>query len=1005
MKLMRKIYLILLLAVLGINISVAQKRVIQGEVIGEEDRMPLPGVSVVVKGTTFGTATNFDGIYSLKIPDDAKFLIFSSVGKTPQEIEIGNKTTINAVMSDDKKTIDEVMVVGYGTQSRKNISGSVGKLEVGDIGESSAGESVESMLQGRIAGVNIQMNSGEPGAAPVVLVRGLGTLSREDGNAVSPPLFVVDGVPYISSGSSGSNALADIDPNDIETITVLKDASSASIYGSRAINGVILITTKRGKSGRPEIRFNSKFGVNFVGQLRNTAGGALERRLKIETYNKYNPDLVLPVYLTDSVNTYWNNSTNWQDKLYQLGNYQNYNFSIRGAGDFGNYSLSMGHLNNEGTMINTGYKRSNLRLNNTLLALNKKLSINAVINISHTDRSKRVSATEPTGGSSLLPSNNSPLYDGLDQLGKFVNGDIGDQFLGNLNFTLYPTKGLVLKSALSANFGRDVSNRHLPWSLVEDGGQSYTNQISESESTHYIVENTLTYSSNYKDKHNYTVLLGTSLEFVESESQYLQNDRREAFTEIINWPQSVVDGGSGHGAYSMGSYFSRLNYSYLGRYLLSGSVRADGSSKFGEDNKWGVFPAASLGWILSDESIFENEEWLSLAKFRLSWGESGGQFSSNYLAQGILESTSNYGTGAGFTPLWKNGFRNKQLTWEQASMWDLGFDLDLFKGKIDLQLDYYRKETKGLLMTLDLANTSGYESVYANAADVVNKGFEFTLNTTNIDNKNLKWETNFNFATNKNWVSGIAGGDEDIVREDGTIIRVGLPANGLFFYKSKGIIQGIDEVPVNPETGKRLSGIGGEFLDVGDKLYEDINGDYLITKEDRIYAGDPVPNINGGFNNNFYWKNWYAYVNTFFIIGRDVVNESILDRLQYSKSMGGQIPDLTKYEIWQNPGEPAKYPSINPWNERPQVYEYDTDYLEDGSYLKITSITLGYNFTPAQIKKLRLRQLKAYTTVSNIYTFQNYSGPDAENISNGGWDTSNGYPSPITVLLGLTIGF
>lgn len=308
-------------------------------------------------------------------------------------------------------------------------------------------------------------------------------------------------------------------------------------------------------------------------------------------------------------------------------------------------------------------------------------------------------------------------------------------------------------------------------------------------------------------------------------------------------------------------------------------------------------------------------------------------------------------------------------------------------------------------MTLDLANTSGYESVYANAADIVNKGFEFTLNTTVFDNGTLKWESNFNFATNKNWVSGIAGGNEDIVREDGSIVRVGLPANGLFFYQSKGIIQGADEVPVNPETGKRLSGIDGEYLDVGDKLYEDINGDYKITLEDRVYAGDPVPNLNGGFNNNVYWKNWYAYVNTYFVLGRDVVNSSILGRLQFDGDMGGEIPDLTKYDIWKYPGDPAKYPSINPWNEREQVMSSDTDYLEDGSYFKIRSITLGYNFSRAQIKRLRLRQLKAYTTVSNIYTFQNYSGPDAENVSSSGFDASGGYPSPLTILVGLTIGF
>lgn len=1004
---MKKIYLILFLFALGIGSAFAQKQVVKG-VVNDINGLPIPGVNVFEQSApTNGVITGGDGSYTIAVDSQKDVLVFSFIGFDTQEVVVGKKTTINITLEEETTGLDEVVVVGYGTQSKKNISGSVGKIELSAIGESGAGESVESLLQGRLAGVNIQMNTGEPGATPVVLVRGLGTLSREDKNATSPPLFVIDGVPYITGdgSSTSSNALADIDPNDIADITVLKDASSASIYGSRAINGVILVTTKRGKSGRPEIRFNGKFGANIPGQMRNTAGGALERQLKVDLYRKYNPSLELPLYLSDSLNGYWNNSTDWQKERYQVSNYQNYNFSIRGAGDFGNYSLSLGHLNNVGTVKNTGYKRSNLRLNNTLLTLKDKLSINAVVNITHTDRSRRVSAIEPSVGTSLAPNTNSALYDGLDELGKTVSNDIGDRFLGNLNLTLYPFKGIILKSALSANFGRGTENIHYPWTIVkEDGDLKYSNYAYEGESTHYIMENTLTYSSNLKKIHNLTFLLGTSMEYYEGESQSIHNDRREAFNEIINWPVSVVDGGSGYGAYSMGSYFTRLNYTLLDRYLFSGSVRADGSSKFGEDNKWGTFPAASFGWIISNEKIFENLHFLSMAKLRLSWGESGGQFSKNYLAQGILQATSNYGGGAGFTPLWDNGYRNKQLTWEKSAMWDIGFDINLFNGRVDIQTDYYKKETQGLLMTLDLANTSGYERVYSNAADVVNEGFEFTLNTTNIDRSSFKWESNFNFATNKNYVSGIVGGDEDIIR-DGSILRVGLPSNGFFFYKSVGIIQGADEVPVNPENGKRLTGIDGEYLDVGDKLYEDVNGDYLIDEKDRQYVGDPVPDLIGGFNNNVYWKNWYAYISTTFLIGRDVINSAVLDQLDFDGDVDGSIPDLNKYNIWKKPGDAAKYPSINPWNERPQVMSDDTDYIEDGSYFKINSITLGYNFQRNQIRKLKLRQLKAYTTFSNIATFQSYSGPDAEMVSPSGYDGSGGYPAPFTVIVGLTVGF
>jgi len=1003
---MRKIYLLILLLTIGVGASFAQKRVISG-VVSDDTGDPIPGVNVFEKANpSNGVITNADGNYSITINDGNKStIVYSFIGFENQEVVVGKKSKINIILVASVTGLDEVVVMGYGTQVRKNISGSVGKIDLTDISESAATENVASMLQGRMAGVNIQMNTGEPGATPVILIRGLGTLSREDQNAVSPPLFVIDGVPYITGegGTSSSDALSDIDPNDIADITVLKDASSTAIYGSRAINGVIMITTKRGKRGRPEIRFNGKFGVNVPGQMRNTAGGALERMLKVDLYDKYNPDLELPLELADSLNAYWNNSTNWQDEVYQLSNYQNYTFSIRGAGDFGNYSLSLGHLNNVGIVTNTGYKRTNLRLNNTILTLKDRLSINAVVNITSTDRSRRVSVAEPSLGTSLAPSSNSSIYNGLDELGETTNGNVDNRFLGNLNFTLNIIKGVTFKSSLSANYGRGVANTHYPWEIVKDNGSiTYSNYNSESESMHLIMDNTITYAGSFK-KHHIAFLLGTSMEHYESELQSIYNDRREAFTQIVNWPQSIVNGGSSYGAYGMGSYFSRINYSFLERYLFSGSIRADGSSKFGEDNKWGTFPAASVGWIISNESFLENLSFLTMAKFRLSWGLSGGQFSDNYLAQGILQGAPNYGGGVGFTPLWYNGFRNKDLTWEQSEMWDVGFDLDILNGRIDIQMDYYKKETSGLLMTIDLANTSGYEKVYSNAADVVNEGFEFAINTTNIQKPQFRWETNFNFATNKNYVSGIVGGDEDIVRTSGSILRVGLPANGMFFYKAVGIIQGIDEVPVNPTTGKPLTGIGGEFLDVGDKLYEDINGDYIIDYRDRVYAGDPVPNVIGGFNNNFYWKNWYSYISTSFLIGRDVVNSALLS--SFNSSVSGAIPDFRMYEIWDYPGDASLYPSINPWNERSQIIYDDTDYLEDGSYFKINSITLGYNFTLSQLRRLKLRQLKIYSTVANIATFQSYSGPDAEMVSSSGFDNSGGYPAPTTFILGLTIGF
>jgi TonB-linked SusC/RagA family outer membrane protein len=601
----------------------------------------------------------------------------------------------------------------------------------------------------------------------------------------------------------------------------------------------------------------------------------------------------------------------------------------------------------------------------------------------------------------------SPVFAGFDEVEKSTSVDLRDRLMANVLFKYYFTQAINLESKLGINFSRDNISEYYPSQIVPSLGDNQSSALGkEYDGRNYLMENVLSYMKTFKQNHFLTLMLGQSMELNEGLDITVTGNKRQSFSQTVSWPRSISTGYSDYGAYGMLSYYSRLTYKFTEKYVFNGTIRTDGSSKFGDDNKWGVFPSVGLGYVLTEEQFLKDNPTFNFVKVRGSYGVVGGQFSQNYLAQGIMESSSNYIGGVGFTPKWNDGFRNIDLTWEQSKTWNFGMDLTLLNEKVDVTLDIYDRTVEGNLMDINLPNTSGYVVVYRNAADIVNKGYEVTIESVNFETDNFRWETNFNFAHNKNYVKTIYGGDEDIIRDLSSIIRVGKPANGMFFYEGLGIIQGYDEIPINPENGSPMTGINGERLQPGDKLYRDVNNDYKIDYQDRLYAGNPNPDIVGGFNNQFYYKNFYTYINTAFVLGRDVVNSARIDRMQFGKAFaGGNFPNLDDYSIWEKPNDSAQFPSINPWNDRPQAYVDDSDYIEDGSYFKISSITFGYNFGGANLKKIGMRNLRVYTTLSNLYTFQNYSGPDAEMVSSSGYDTSSGYPAPFTIIGGLTIGF
>ncbi|MDN5213672.1 SusC/RagA family TonB-linked outer membrane protein [Fulvivirgaceae bacterium BMA12] len=1013
---MKKRLLLFILLLHGISFTILAQEVTVSGKVTDENGTGLPGVSVIVKGTTKGTTTDIEGLYKLIVPNDKVLLEFSYVGYVKQTIEVGSRSGIDVSLKAEISQLDEVIVVGYGEQSTRDAVGSVANVKFENVIESQVPENMESLLQGRIAGVNVQVNSGEPGAAPIVIIRGLAAVTRGGEDVASEPLYVIDGIPILSKATSefnvtGTNILADIDPSDIENISILRDASAAAIYGSRAANGVILVTTKKGKRGKPQITVSSVSGISLVPQLRNAAGGANERRIKVGLYERYNPDLALPILLSDSLNPYYNNATDWQREVYSTGFTQNYNASIRGAGEFGDYSLSVGHFENKGIAINSKFKRSNILMNNTFYGLDKRLLINTVLGVSSTNNSRRLSLAEPGFTSSLLPAPDSPLLEGFEDQVKYTDRNINNRIRANLNVSYDFFNHFTFKAAGGLDYSRAMRDQSYPEQIVRGDDNDAIDRSSASslgESQNFILENTLTYKNTINENHYLDVLVGQSLQYSKAESTKASGKTaEESIAENVNVPKAIADGGTNFSAYAILSYFSRVNYIFNDKYLISGSLRADGSSKFGDNKKWGVFPSGAIGWTFSNEPFLSDLSFLNFGKLRASLGLSGGQFDDDYLSQGILQAAAGYGGQGGFTPVWEDGYRNAELTWEQTVMYDIGLDLELFNSRVSVTADYYYKLTKGLLLNTDLPNTSGYVSIFKNAADVLNEGVEITLNTFNVQTPDFTWSTNLNFAFNQNRVTKIGEGNEDIIRDNGrgTIIRVGRPINGLFQFESDGIYQSEEEVPVNPQTGRKLRGWDGKDLVAGDKKLIDQNKDFRIDANDRIFAGDPNPDVVGGFSNDFTYKGFYLSVLASFVVGREIVNTAQLDRLQLGSGFAsGNIADLSKFSIWQRPGDQTTYPSINPWNSVAQVLDNDDDYIEDGSYFRLQTVTLGYNFRRDFLNKLKLRSLKVYSTVNNVAIFQNYSGPDAEAVTLSGFDNSDGYPKPRYILLGLNIG-
>ena len=1034
-------------------LAFAQKT-IKGTVL-DQSKQPIPGVSILEKGTKNGTITNAEGKFVLTVKSDGAVIVARIVGFLSAEKAIGGNSIINFALNEDNKVLDEVVLIGYQKITRKKTTASISSISGKELANLPA-SSFDQLLQGRLSGVNVQNFTGQPGVAPTVSVRGNSTASTsyDQYNTIRSPLYVVDGIPqssddFVPAGTgTGTNYLAGINPNDIESIDVLKDASAAAIYGSRAANGVILITTKKGVVGETKISLSSYFGLVQRPELREATIGATERRQKMEVLQRqltYDQRRQLPYLLTDSLNPAFNGNTDWQDLFYQVGKINDNNISLTGGGENGmTYRFSGGYYNEEGIVKGTGFKRYSSRLNLSSRAIKKKLLINPQFFYSRADRARGNEdpndPLSPTNiGAGNLPSsliNLSP-----EKLAYFVSPNsenldknISNQFGVNLNLSFEFNKHFTLNS--QSSYTADNARRDASRSDLLNNGFGNSSTSFSSTAIGLRTSNYLNYTGSV-NKHSFTAVVGQDIEY----NQY-QDTQAGGFggpsdniQVVTGFQQANIFAISQYRAHGLIAYYGRFNYDYADKYLLSATIRTDGSSGFGENNKYGVFPSVSVGWILSEENFMKNitNNPFTLVKVRGSYGATGNEDQRNAYVQynrylvnrgsfsGNGGSTSYNGVTA-ITPNFVNGVAQKDLSWEKSTQWNIGTDIEIQNGKYAFSFDVYNKEVKDKLFNVDLPATSGYDNAYTNAFSVRNAGMELTI-TANPISKMVKWNTAFNISYNKNQIMSLPNGGRDIIlsgdRFDKThILSVGSPINAFYLYQTKGVFSRTGNIPQNPFTGERYRNSNGTFNE-GDFYLADLDGDYFVDifndgiNPDKMPIGDPNPRFTGGWTNNFSYKNFSLGIFTTFTLKRDVLN--LFDSDRFANSQDGNAvanfanfstPDLDKLNIWRNPGDNAEYAKYDLGTYRYYYTGAQTFFLEKGGYLRIKSINIGYDLNQRTLKKWGLSQFKIFAVMDNVHMFQQSKKlPDAEAVNGYGEYKGNGYPIPKKYTLGFQVQF
>lgn len=1021
----------------------------------------VPGASVQVKGTSQGTITDLDGKFAFSVPNKNAIIVISFIGYVTVEQKVDTQKPMVITLREDTKTLDEVVVVGYQEVRKRDLTGSVAKANMNDVLTAPVA-SFDQALGGRIAGVNVTSGEGMPGGTMNIVIRGNNSLTQENS-----PLFVIDGFPVEDTSASST-----LNPSDIESIDFLKDASATAIYGARGANGVVIVTTKKGKVGRAQLTYDGSFGVQHITRTIPMMNAYEFVKLQNEMY----PTVVAGSYLMNYEGKQWTledyrniDQYNWQDEIFQTAWQQSHTLRLTGGTEGVRYNASLSYYDQDGTLLETGYKRMQGRMNTVVRR--GKLNMSLTTNYSRSIQTGSTpSATSYSGMNNLfysvwgyrpVTSPDTPLSflmdsatdNAVDSSNDYrfnpilsLKNEYRKNYINNLQMNGFAEYEVIngLKVKVSAGYTYDArKNDQFNNSKTRYGGPTSTDkvnaQVTRSERLTWLNENTVTYQTNIKKKHFINALAGITF----------QNSDYEAYafrtTHIPNESLGMAGMSEGQAStsssvkssWSMLSYLGRINYNYKSKYYATASFRVDGSSKFNKNNRFGYFPSASLAWTFTEEEFMKPiKSILSNGKLRFSWGLTGnnriGEYDyyqllsvlksriGSYTATNSIPSGvypfENDATTAGTVPI---SLQNKNLKWETTEQWNLGVDLSFFDERIGLTMDIYRKNTRDLLLAAQLPYSSGFYNATKNIGKVRNDGLEISLNTLNIKTRDFQWSSNFNISFNKNKVLALSENqtalmtavqfDQNYNGQSSYIAKIGLPMGLMYGYVYEGTYK-YDDFNKSGNSYSLKSSVPHFSTEnntqPGMPKYADLNGDGVVDSNDRTIIGRGLPVHTGGLTNDFTYKGIDLSIFFQWSYGNDIMNANRL----FFESSNNRSRELNQYASYTN-----RWTADNPTSDIPAATNSSSNrvissrIIEDGSFLRLKNVTIGYTFPSQMTKKWKIDKARIYVAAQNLWTWTGYSGYDPEvSVRNSaltpGLDYSS-YPRAYSVSFGVSLGF
>ena len=1033
--------------------------------VKDKDGLGVPFAIVQIKGTSKGVTADIDGNFSMPMDQQEGNITISSVGYEPKTLKYNTAKDLNVILASSAHSLGEVTVVAYGKRNTREQVGAIASVKPEDL-QKTPSASIENLLQGRMAGVDVSNLSGSPGGGGAkITIRGFSSLNQNGIND-GTPLYVIDGIPVSGSAgeaTGGINPLAGLDPASIESVQVLKDAASASLYGSRAGNGVILITTKKGKSGKSEVSVNVSQSLSWLPSTPMQTMGKGERDIalllaksqrgahydyltdKIVFPGSYkdsygwdadndgaydylwrngrvlDPDRRLPAIAQDSLNTFYNNKTNWWKYAFRVGRVTKADLQLAGGTDNIRYMVNGGVYDETGIMISSNFRRFSL-LSNLDFNLSTKLSAFTRINLTYATQKAgsdggRVQGLtfDPKRTSTLLPGKGSTAEQiALRQLRDIdkTNSNYNVRLSLGLNYDII--KGLRFSSTYSLDHYFTRVYTFTPDYLKYDLKSAV--EASNIAMTNIQTENILTYNVPLSTDHKLELMAGMTYNY--DLLQNLSGTAKGGPTNSIKyagegWPSLLNDGGTIRAAQSfltnqqeqsLVSFLGRAAYNYKKRYMAEVSVRSDGSSVFGKDVRWGTFPSVGLGWAFSEERFMKKLWWLSFGKLRASWGKSGQKFQEPYLALGVMEESNIFNGSLGLIP---QSMANKKLTWEESDQYDVGLDLQLLDYRLKFKLDYYYKYSSKLLMQSYLpGNVFLATSMWDNASAISNEGVEFEAQYDIIRKKNWNWSVGLNLSHNKNMLRKTYNG------EDLNDKVLGRPVYGIYTFKDEGIVQNEKDIPMYPNASGKLTPLYFQSVNnplrVGGRKIKDQNFDGVIDDKDLYYAGSTLPAVYGGLNSHLEWKGLSLDVLFSYTIGRKVMNMYKNSAFTFTKDFGVIMNYFHANDFWTPDNRGAKYPSLE-FADKDYIGQFDGNVdsnIENISFLRLKQLVIGYQFPKTWLKGTFIKDANIYLSGENLFLITNYSGVDPEVINPyTGKDDGTQYPLNRKVTLGLNLKF